>query len=69
MTVAAGRYRWPSAASPAWRRRQRCSPAASDACRALFEAMSAAVLPEAAWRAIDPAGDTLRDIDTEADLA
>ena len=37
--------------------------------RALLEAMSAAVLPEAAWRAIDPAGDTLRDVDTEADLA
>ena len=37
--------------------------------RALLEAMSAAVLPEAAWRAMDPAGDTLRDIDTEADLA
>ena len=37
--------------------------------RALADALSAAVLPEAAWRAIDPDGDTLRDIDTEADLA
>jgi molybdopterin-guanine dinucleotide biosynthesis protein A len=37
--------------------------------RALADTMSAAVLPEAAWRAIDPEGDTLRDIDTEADLA
>ena len=36
--------------------------------RALAEALSAAVLPEAAWRPIDPDGDTLRDIDTEADL-
>jgi molybdenum cofactor guanylyltransferase len=37
--------------------------------RALAEALSAAVLPEAAWRTIDPDGKTLRDIDTEADLA
>ena len=36
---------------------------------ALAEALAAAVLPEAAWRALDPDGDTLRDIDTEADLA
>ncbi len=37
--------------------------------RALTDALSAAVLAEAAWRALDPDGDTLRDIDTEADLA
>ncbi len=37
--------------------------------RGLAEALSAAVFPEAAWRAMDPGGDTLRDIDTEADLA
>ena len=37
--------------------------------RALADALSAAVLPEAAWRALDPSGDTLRDIDTKADLA
>ena len=37
--------------------------------RVLAEALSAAVLPEAAWRALDPDGETLRDIDTEADLA
>ncbi len=36
--------------------------------RALAEALSAVVLPEVAWRAIDPDGRTLRDIDTEADL-
>jgi len=37
--------------------------------RALIEAMTTAVLPEVAWRAMDPAGETLRDVDTEADLA
>ena len=37
--------------------------------RGLADALSAAVLPEAAWRALDPDGETLRDIDTEADLA
>ena len=41
----------------------------SDASRALADALSAAVLSEAAWRALDPDGQTLRDIDTEADLA
>jgi molybdopterin-guanine dinucleotide biosynthesis protein A len=37
--------------------------------RALADALSAAVLSEAAWRALDPDGQTLRDVDTEADLA
>jgi len=37
--------------------------------RAVIGTVSTSVLPEAAWRAIDPAGDTLRDVDTESDLA
>jgi len=36
--------------------------------RALVDALSASVLPETEWRAIDPDGRTIRDIDTEADL-
>lgn len=49
---------------------------AMDAClaggrrslRALLEAVPSAQLEEAAWRAIDPAGATLRDIDLPGDL-
>ena len=37
--------------------------------RALAEALGAAVVPEATWRALDPYGMTVRDIDTPADLA
>ncbi len=36
--------------------------------RALTEALSTRVIPEATWRSLDPDGSTLRDIDTEADL-
>jgi molybdopterin-guanine dinucleotide biosynthesis protein A len=36
--------------------------------RALTEALGAAVIPETIWRALDPYGMTVRDIDTPADL-
>jgi molybdopterin-guanine dinucleotide biosynthesis protein A len=36
--------------------------------RALLAAIPSTVVPEAAWRALDPAAATLRDIDTPADL-
>jgi len=37
--------------------------------RALTEHLATHVLPETTWRLIDPAGLTLHDIDTPADLA
>ena len=37
--------------------------------RAVAEELSTAILPEIAWRAIDPEGGTLRDVDAESDLA
>ena len=37
--------------------------------RALIEALDAEVIPEETWRALDPYGMTVRDIDTPADLA
>jgi molybdopterin-guanine dinucleotide biosynthesis protein A len=37
--------------------------------RALIEALATRVIPEDAWRRLDPEGATLRDIDTPADLA
>jgi len=37
--------------------------------RSLLEAMRVARVPATAWRALDPDADTLRDIDTPADLA
>ncbi|MET0908999.1 MAG: molybdenum cofactor guanylyltransferase, partial [Ilumatobacteraceae bacterium] len=37
--------------------------------RALADALNSHVIAEATWRALDPEGATLRDIDTEADLA
>ena len=40
----------------------------SRALRALHDRLRVAVLPEAAWRALDPTGATLRDVDTPADL-
>lgn len=36
--------------------------------RALTEALMTTVIPEATWRALDPYGMTVRDIDTPADL-
>ena len=36
--------------------------------RALAEALTSRVVPESTWRALDPDGLTLRDIDTPADL-
>ena len=36
--------------------------------RALVEALETTVIPEATWRALDPYGMTVRDIDTPADL-
>lgn len=36
--------------------------------RALIEALGATVIPEPIWRALDPYGMTVRDIDTPADL-
>jgi molybdopterin-guanine dinucleotide biosynthesis protein A len=36
--------------------------------RALTEALTTTVIPEATWRALDPYGMTVRDIDTPADL-
>ena len=37
--------------------------------RALFEALETRTIPEATWRALDPYGMSLRDIDTPDDLA
>lgn len=36
--------------------------------RALLHGLAAETVPEAAWRALDPAGATLRDVDRPADL-
>ena len=36
--------------------------------RALIETLETAVIPETTWRALDPYGMTVRDIDTPADL-
>lgn len=36
--------------------------------RGLLAALGAVAIPEAAWRALDPGGETLRDVDTPADL-
>jgi molybdopterin-guanine dinucleotide biosynthesis protein A len=36
--------------------------------RAFLGRLTRAVVPEAAWRALDPGGDTVRDIDTPGDL-
>jgi hypothetical protein len=35
---------------------------------ALIEALRTRTIAESTWRALDPDGDTLRDIDAEADL-
>jgi molybdenum cofactor guanylyltransferase len=35
----------------------------------LFGRLRVRLVPEARWRALDPAGDSLRDVDTPADLA
>jgi molybdopterin-guanine dinucleotide biosynthesis protein A len=40
----------------------------SRALRALYDRVLVVALPEAAWRALDPSGATLRDIDTPGDL-
>jgi len=37
--------------------------------RALLDVLDARTVDEASWRGLDPDGVTLRDIDTEADLA
>ncbi len=36
--------------------------------RALIDALETRSIPEATWRRLDPDGETLRDIDTPADL-
>ncbi|MFL5710085.1 MAG: molybdenum cofactor guanylyltransferase [Chloroflexota bacterium] len=36
--------------------------------RALIDALETRTIAETTWRALDPEGDTLRDVDTEADL-
>jgi hypothetical protein len=36
---------------------------------ALPESLTTRVIPERTWRTLDPAGLTIRDIDTQADLA
>ena len=36
--------------------------------RALYDVLATAIIDEATWRALDPDGRTLRDIDTPADL-
>jgi len=36
--------------------------------RAVFDALTTTVIPEAVWRALDPGGRSLRDIDTPDDL-
>ena len=36
--------------------------------RALVDAVASASVPASRWRAVDPAGESLRDIDTPADL-
>jgi molybdopterin-guanine dinucleotide biosynthesis protein A len=36
--------------------------------RALLDALPPVVVPASAWRTLDPAAATLRDIDTPADL-
>ena len=36
--------------------------------RALIETLETTVIPESTWRALDPYGMTVRDIDTPADL-
>ena len=36
--------------------------------RALTEELATTVIPEPTWRALDPYGMTVRDIDTPADL-
>jgi molybdopterin-guanine dinucleotide biosynthesis protein A len=46
-----------------------CLAAGRRSLRALLDAIPAATLPAAEWRALDPGGETLRDIDTPADLA
>ena len=40
----------------------------SRALRALYDRLTVVVLPEAAWRPLDPDGASLRDVDTPADL-
>ena len=37
--------------------------------RALLDAVPSLAIPSTSWRAVDPAGESLRDIDTPADLA
>lgn len=54
--------------APAAAAAERLLAAGERRLRALYEALSSVVIDEAAWRAIDPEGRTLRDIDTPADL-
>ena len=46
-----------------------CLAAGRRSLRALLDAIPATTLPAAEWRALDPGGETLRDIDTPGDLA
>ena len=41
---------------------------ASGDCARCTETLETNVIPEATWRALDPYGMTVRDIDTPADL-
>jgi molybdenum cofactor guanylyltransferase len=54
---------------PAFATAERLLAAGERRLRALPEAMATQVVPEADWRALDPAGLTLHDIDTPADLS
>lgn len=54
---------------PAGRAARALLAAGDRSLRALIERLEARELPERAWRALDPQGDTLVDVDTGADLA
>ena len=53
---------------PALRAAERLVAGGERSLRALYGALGTAVIPEPAWRALDPDGLTLRDVDTPADL-
>ncbi|MGZ8514591.1 MAG: molybdenum cofactor guanylyltransferase [Candidatus Limnocylindrales bacterium] len=53
---------------PALRAAERLVAGGERSLRALYGALVAAVIAESTWRALDPDGLTLRDVDTPADL-
>jgi len=53
---------------PALRAAHRLIGAGERRLRALAESLTTRVIPEATWRAVDPEGLTLRDVDAPADL-